>query len=431
MQNRHPSSSSLQLIAIGLVAWLVSSWPHASTLGAMQATAIDMFFYDPLAPAQRAVAGTFCGDVPTIILRDKSTGQAEVWAFLIDHLQGARVGQTMQVPLSLPMIPQDVIWSSEFFPGGTVLIGQELTLVGIPVTMLPDGTPQAGPLVAAVIGNPQVSGQARCLGEMPAVSFADGKARLIVGTDLGRVLVIELVGGQPQVTGTVMLGSSPVTAVGPIPQLNDVLLGAVTDDHLIGIDLEPALLQGAGASSQPPTVIFSLAEPRPDPLVDFGVFEPNDEPLTDPTTKVTVGLANGTNEVALADIPAAASGTNEFIVKLAEPRPDPVWQLVLGSLLTLSPSGELLYELDFDAVTGGGDCVFEVLNPSYLVGDADGSTTVTSSDIIQLVNHVFKSGQAPCPPYVGDTNCSAAISSADIIVLVNYVFKGGAAPCSS
>ena len=31
------------------------------------------------------------------------------------------------------------------------------------------------------------------------------------------------------------------------------------------------------------------------------------------------------------------------------------------------------------------------------------------------------------PAYV---NCSGTVTSADVIALVNYVFKGGAAPCS-
>jgi hypothetical protein len=62
-------------------------------------------------------------------------------------------------------------------------------------------------------------------------------------------------------------------------------------------------------------------------------------------------------------------------------------------------------------------------------GDVNQSGTITSADIIYLVNYVFKGGPAPLPtPTEGDVNCSGTITSADIIFLVNYVFKGGAPP---
>lgn len=74
---------------------------------------------------------------------------------------------------------------------------------------------------------------------------------------------------------------------------------------------------------------------------------------------------------------------------------------------------------------GGGAC------PIVLPGDLNGSITVTSSDIIVLVNYVFKGGAAPIPcAAAGDANCSGTVTSSDIIVLVNFVFKGGGPPCN-
>lgn len=73
----------------------------------------------------------------------------------------------------------------------------------------------------------------------------------------------------------------------------------------------------------------------------------------------------------------------------------------------------------------GGAC------PLTLMGDVNNNGSVTSADIIALVNYVFKGGAAPIPCIAhGDINCSGTITSADIIALVNYVFKGGAAPCN-
>jgi len=65
-----------------------------------------------------------------------------------------------------------------------------------------------------------------------------------------------------------------------------------------------------------------------------------------------------------------------------------------------------------------------------LPGDVNISNTITSADIITLVNFVFKGGVAPKPCTAnGDVNCSGTVTSADIITLVNFVFKGGNAPC--
>jgi hypothetical protein len=74
---------------------------------------------------------------------------------------------------------------------------------------------------------------------------------------------------------------------------------------------------------------------------------------------------------------------------------------------------------------GTGGC------PITMTGDVNVSGTITSADIIGLVNYVFKGGAPPLPCVAaGDVNCNGAVTSADIINLVNYVFKGGAAPCN-
>jgi hypothetical protein len=66
---------------------------------------------------------------------------------------------------------------------------------------------------------------------------------------------------------------------------------------------------------------------------------------------------------------------------------------------------------------------------AYVCGDINKDGVVTSSDIIYLVNHVFKSGPPPDPMQVGDTNCSGTVTSADIILLINFVFKSGSLSC--
>ena len=63
-------------------------------------------------------------------------------------------------------------------------------------------------------------------------------------------------------------------------------------------------------------------------------------------------------------------------------------------------------------------------------GDVDQDSLVTASDIIYMVNYVFKGGFKPTPcEGAGDVDCDGVSTSADIIGLVNYTFKSGPPPC--
>jgi hypothetical protein len=84
-------------------------------------------------------------------------------------------------------------------------------------------------------------------------------------------------------------------------------------------------------------------------------------------------------------------------------------------------------------IEGGGQTVTVV--PSrvllyFLCGDVNADGVHTSADIIQLVNHLFKSAPPPVPvAAAGDVNRSGTLTSADVIALVNYIFKSGTPPC--
>ena len=64
-------------------------------------------------------------------------------------------------------------------------------------------------------------------------------------------------------------------------------------------------------------------------------------------------------------------------------------------------------------------------------GDANGVGGINLTDIIYLVNHVFKSGPKPIPTCRGDANGVGGINLTDVIYLVNRVFKGGPQPVKS
>jgi phosphatidylethanolamine-binding protein (PEBP) family uncharacterized protein len=74
-------------------------------------------------------------------------------------------------------------------------------------------------------------------------------------------------------------------------------------------------------------------------------------------------------------------------------------------------------------------CLTCVDASAYSCGDVNADGPITSSDIVFLVNYVFKSGPGPRPvAEAGDVNASGIINATDIIHLVNFVFKSGPPP---
>lgn len=68
----------------------------------------------------------------------------------------------------------------------------------------------------------------------------------------------------------------------------------------------------------------------------------------------------------------------------------------------------------------------------FTEGDADGDGMHTLTDVIFLVNYIFKNGLAPVPFIAGDPNCDNNITLADVIRMVNLVFNkpGDWSPCT-
>ncbi len=65
----------------------------------------------------------------------------------------------------------------------------------------------------------------------------------------------------------------------------------------------------------------------------------------------------------------------------------------------------------------------------YTVGDANTDGQVSVSDIIYLINYLFKGGPAPRPIEAGNVNCENQVNITDVVYLINYLFKGGKPPC--
>lgn len=61
-------------------------------------------------------------------------------------------------------------------------------------------------------------------------------------------------------------------------------------------------------------------------------------------------------------------------------------------------------------------------------GDANGDGKVTVSDVVYLINYLFKGGPGPIPWEAGEANCDGKITVSDVVYLINYLFKGGPPP---
>ncbi len=66
--------------------------------------------------------------------------------------------------------------------------------------------------------------------------------------------------------------------------------------------------------------------------------------------------------------------------------------------------------------------------PSFLSGDANGDWVIDVSDVVYLINYLYKTGSAPDPLEAGDANCDTKVDLGDIVYIINYLYKGGPVP---
>ena len=72
---------------------------------------------------------------------------------------------------------------------------------------------------------------------------------------------------------------------------------------------------------------------------------------------------------------------------------------------------------------------FSFFVPSCMPGDATGDAKVTVTDVIYIINYLFKGGPPPQPILMcGDMQCDGKVNVTDVIHLINYLFKGGTPP---
>ncbi|HEX9917140.1 MAG TPA: FG-GAP-like repeat-containing protein, partial [candidate division Zixibacteria bacterium] len=106
--------------------------------------------------------------------------------------------------------------------------------------------------------------------------------------------------------------------------------------------------------------------------------------------------------------------------------------IVLGNY-TISAYAPLLPgEIDTDDNTYRDGMVSIIYDcGDYSCGDCNGDCKITVSDVVYLINYLFKGGYVPVPEKcLGDANGDGKVTVSDVVYLINYLFKGGPAPAA-
>jgi carboxypeptidase D len=69
------------------------------------------------------------------------------------------------------------------------------------------------------------------------------------------------------------------------------------------------------------------------------------------------------------------------------------------------------------------------ISKSFTRGDVNKDGEVNVTDVVYLINYLFKNGPEPQPWESGDVNCDNEVSVSDVVYLIFYLFREGPPPC--
>ncbi len=375
---------------------------------------------------------------PFILWRNDVTSRSGVWIMTLDPNTGAQRGNRLSVHFPDSWHPVDVLWADQFSSSPTrgvepspFIVFRDYRLYTFPLTHGLDGTPVAGsPTTYLPVIDSTIYGHAVCAAELPGSEYADGESRLLIGTDNGYLVVLHFsaVGGDP-IAEFLHVSSVPIINLQPLPQCGYIALGAITGNNIAGIRFRQPL-------PGPYATAFTLTTP-PGALVplDLDSFGPDDAVLPDCQSTLRLVLADGTADLALANIAANQTGVAALTPTL-ERHDFGIRSAVTGSLLMLASDGSgVTFDPSYSQHAGSSGCDLNITdgidNQCFLCGDADGSSMITISDAVYLINYIFAGGPAPDPLLAGDVDCNSIVTISDAVYLINYIFAGGAAPCAA
>ncbi len=61
-------------------------------------------------------------------------------------------------------------------------------------------------------------------------------------------------------------------------------------------------------------------------------------------------------------------------------------------------------------------------------GDCNGDGTIALSDVVYLINYLYRNDEPPHPMEAGDCNCDGVVDLGDVVYLISYLFRDGPPP---
>jgi aminopeptidase N len=149
-----------------------------------------------------------------------------------------------------------------------------------------------------------------------------------------------------------------------------------------------------------------------DSLIDAVQYEPYSDSLiaacSNPAVPITLTVVNGV-------LPAGLSL-------------DPATGRVTG-IPTDTADGSFLMRAAATGFTNDHKQIRITIHPApYLPGDQNGDRVLDVTDVVDLVNYVFRAGPPPSPLNAADPNGDCVSNVADIVRLIDHVWRGGAMP---
>lgn len=357
----------------------------------------------------------------------------------LDLFTGSQLGNDAYVGIPAavgsPVNPCRIIYSEFFLPGEVLVLGSDLQLARIPISIAGDNTPVpgAGTLIPE-LGSPATLGQGHALAEMTGTAFADGKARLFIGTSTGKLLVIvRNPAGTPALEKVVAVtAGSAISDLGALPQLGRIDLGMSSGSNLYGLNVQNGSYQAN----------FVAATGNGNPIFAFKVLNRPDVAISSGIGRANLAYSDGyTASIHFASLAADAVGTlNMDTVHTATGLT--TGNAVDPSLIYILRTREssVLFRPGYPDGSSTEGCTVNITDgiadactacPIWKTGDLDGSGTISATDLIRLVKYVFQGGALPEPcPAAADVDCNGHVDAKDVVYLIRYTLMNGPAPCN-
>ncbi len=116
-------------------------------------------------------------------------------------------------------------------------------------------------------------------------------------------------------------------------------------------------------------------------------------------------------------------GTGAVDAKVSRENFAYIASLQADSVYMINQAGEILQTFP----VGDGPLSLAIYDPR-VSGDLNSNDTVSVSDLVFLINFLFKRGLSPWPLAIADVNCDYSVKPSDLVYLINYLFKFGPPP---